>query len=198
MPMRENEQRYVCADAGPVRARLPALGATGPEREEQADHYFNAPDRDFARTDEAFRLRRVGPQLNYLTFKGPKARADIRTRGEEPIHVPVAGEVDRVDPTGVGDAFRAGFLVGLQGGLGHERAAQIGSVLATYVLETVGTQEYVVTRRTFLDRVAAAYGESAAFCIRSTSKVAVRRRPASAGNASSTVSTASNSGSLSS
>jgi sugar/nucleoside kinase (ribokinase family) len=32
-----------------------------------------------------------------------------------------------VDPTGVGDAFRAGFLVGLAGGLGHERCAQMGS-----------------------------------------------------------------------
>jgi len=91
-----------------------------------------------------------------------KDGADIRTRGEDPIHVPVAGEVDRVDPTGVGDAFRAGFLVGLRGGLGYERSAQIGSVLAAYVLETVGTQEYVVTTRAFLDRVAMAYGDEAA------------------------------------
>ena len=60
--------------------------------------------------------------------------------------MPVAGDVERVDPTGVGDAFRAGFLVGLAGGLGHERCAQIGSVLAAHVLETVGTQEYDVTR----------------------------------------------------
>jgi adenosine kinase len=74
----------------------------------------------------------------------------------------VAGDVERVDPTGVGDAFRAGFLVGLAGGLGHERCAQIGSVLAAYVLETVGTQEYVVTRSTFLERLETAYGAEAA------------------------------------
>lgn len=91
-----------------------------------------------------------------------KDGVDIRTRGEEPIHVAVAGEVQRIDPTGVGDAFRAGFLVGLSGGLGHERCAQMGSVLAAYVLETVGTQEYVVSRQKFLDRVAAAYGDDAA------------------------------------
>ena len=60
--------------------------------------------------------------------------AEIRTQGEAPVHVPVAGEVERVDPTGVGDAFRAGFLVGLAGGLSHERCAQIGSVLAAHVL----------------------------------------------------------------
>jgi adenosine kinase len=91
-----------------------------------------------------------------------KDGVDIRTRGEDPIHVGVAGEVRRVDPTGVGDAFRAGFLVGLSGGLGHERSAQMGSVLAAYVLETVGTQEYAVTRTRFLDRVATAYGDDAA------------------------------------
>ena len=76
--------------------------------------------------------------------------------------MPVAGDVERVDPTGVGDAFRAGFLVGLAGGLGHERCAQIGSVLAAHVLETVGTQEYLVTRSGFLDRFTQAYGDAAA------------------------------------
>ncbi|MGL5911494.1 MAG: PfkB family carbohydrate kinase, partial [Phycicoccus sp.] len=96
-----------------------------------------------------------------VTTRG-KDGADIRTRGEAPVHVPIAGEVERVDPTGVGDAFRAGFLVGLAGGLGHERCGQIGSVLATQVLQTVGTQEYSVTQAGFIDRVAEAYGDAAA------------------------------------
>ena len=52
--------------------------------------------------------------------------------------------------------------MGITGGLSHERCAQIGSVLAAHVLETVGTQEYVVTRTGFLRRVAAAYGDGAA------------------------------------
>ncbi|GGL22414.1 carbohydrate kinase family protein [Phycicoccus endophyticus] len=90
-----------------------------------------------------------------------KDGALIRTRGGQSVHVPVAGEVERVDPTGVGDAFRAGFLVGLAGGLGHERCAQIGSVLAAHVLETVGTQEYTVRRGRFLERVGEAYGDAA-------------------------------------
>ena len=53
------------------------------------------------------------------------------------------------------------FLVGLAGGLGHERCAQIGSVLAAHVLETVGTQEYDVTRTGFLERFGDAYGDEA-------------------------------------
>ena len=91
-----------------------------------------------------------------------KDGASIETRGEEPIHVPVAREVDRVDPTGVGDAFRAGFLTGLAEGLGHERCAQLGSMLATYVLESVGTQEYAFDKGTFLSRLADSYGSEAA------------------------------------
>ena len=52
----------------------------------------------------------------------------------------------KVDPTGVGDAFRAGFLAGLAWGLADARCAQVGSLLATYVVETVGTQEYELGR----------------------------------------------------
>ena len=53
-----------------------------------------------------------------------------------------AREVRRADPTGVGDAFRAGFLTGLAVGLAHRESAELGAMLATYVIETVGTQEY--------------------------------------------------------
>ncbi|MCA0336558.1 MAG: carbohydrate kinase family protein [Actinobacteria bacterium] len=91
-----------------------------------------------------------------------KDGADILTKGEAPIHVPVVPGVERVDPTGVGDAFRGGFLTGLSAGLSHERCAQLGSVLAAYVLETVGTQEYSPGKAAFCERFAAAYGDDAA------------------------------------
>ena len=66
------------------------------------------------------------------------------------------------DPTGVGDGFRAGFFAALSWGLGLERAAQVGSLLATLVLETVGTQEYEVRRDQFVKRLAESYGDAAA------------------------------------
>lgn len=90
-----------------------------------------------------------------------KDGAVITTRGQRPIDVKVANEVRKADPTGVGDAFRAGFLTGLACELGHERSAQIGSMLATYVVETVGTQEYELGRRRFLERFAEGYGDEA-------------------------------------
>jgi len=103
-------------------------------------------------------LARVGARVITRGGQG----ASIHRKGEEPVDVPVAREVRKADPTGVGDAFRAGFLTGLAGGLGLERCAQLGSMLATYVIETVGTQEYSLGQRRFLERLAEAYGPDAA------------------------------------
>ncbi|CAA9342824.1 MAG: putative Adenosine kinase [uncultured Nocardioidaceae bacterium] len=86
----------------------------------------------------------------------------VERRGHEPIHVGSVPEVARVEPTGVGDAFRAGFLAALSWGLSLERAAQLGCLLAVHVVEQVGTQEYTLHQRTFVDRFAAAYGDDAA------------------------------------
>jgi adenosine kinase len=58
------------------------------------------------------------------------------------------------DPTGVGDAFRAGFFTGLSWGLPLDTAARMGCQLAAEVLETVGTQEYRVDPVRFRDRLA--------------------------------------------
>jgi adenosine kinase len=86
----------------------------------------------------------------------------ITGHGIDPIHVPVAREIQAYDPTGVGDGFRAGFFAGLSWGLPLERSAQVGALLATLVLETVGTQEYAVYPDEFVKRLAESYGEAAA------------------------------------
>ncbi|MEO3769433.1 carbohydrate kinase family protein [Micromonospora sp. B9E7] len=95
-----------------------------------------------------------------------KHGVEIVGRGIDPIHVPIAREIRAVDPTGVGDAFRAGFFTALSWGVGLERAAQVGSLLATLVLETVGTQEYDVRPDLFVKRLAESYGDVAAEEIR--------------------------------
>ena len=103
-------------------------------------------------------LERVGTQVTTLGADGVR----ITSRSTETVEVKAAPGVTAVEPTGVGDGFRAGFLAGLEWGFGHERAAQVGCVLAAYVVETVGTQEYTFTGRQFVDRVRTAYGEEAA------------------------------------
>ena len=103
-------------------------------------------------------LARVGIQVTTLGADGVR----ILRSGEEPIELPAAKNVTALEPTGVGDAFRAGFLGALTWHVGLERAAQVGCVLAAYVVETVGTQEYSFTADEFLGRVEESYGAEAA------------------------------------
>jgi adenosine kinase len=93
-----------------------------------------------------------------ITTLGPKG-ARIDRFGEPALLVPAVPELQKTDPTGVGDAFRAGFLSAIAWGLSLERAAQVGNLIATHVLETVGTQEYELKRGPFLARFADAYSE---------------------------------------
>jgi adenosine kinase len=103
-------------------------------------------------------LDRVG---TWVVTLGPDG-VRIEQQGEEPIFVPAVPEIEKVEPTGVGDAFRAGFLAGLQWNLSFERAAQLGCLLAVYVVERVGTQEYSLHQGAFVERFAQAYGREAA------------------------------------
>jgi adenosine kinase len=100
----------------------------------------------------------VGTRVTTLGSRG----VEIVRRDADPVHVPVARERARLDPTGVGDAFRAGFLCARTWGLADGRAAQVGSLLAAYVLETVGTQEYQLKTGEFADRLAESYGDDCA------------------------------------
>lgn len=93
----------------------------------------------------------------WVITRGAKG-CSVLVAGEPTVHVPTVVEVTKADPTGVGDGFRAGFLAGVGWGLPLERAAQLGSLLATYVIETVGPQEYQLERETFVQRFADAYG----------------------------------------
>ena len=86
----------------------------------------------------------------------------VRVRGEEPVEVGIAREVRKADPTGVGDAFRAGFLAATASGLSLERGAQLGSLIAVQVLETDGGQEWTWDRAHGLERLRDAYGPDAA------------------------------------
>jgi adenylate cyclase class 2 len=79
--MLEIEQKFARADAPCIERRLAEWKARPGEEHNEADHYFNAPDRDFARTDEAFRLRRIGT-ANWLTYKGPKRPGAVKIRTE--------------------------------------------------------------------------------------------------------------------
>jgi adenylate cyclase class 2 len=118
--MLEVEMKFPAADVAEVGRRLAALvpAAVRIEREKEADHYLNAPDRDFARTDEALRVREHGDE-GLVTYKGPKIDKTTKTRRE--IEVGLGG-----GSAAIGDAlalFRA---------LGFRPTATIRKLRTTY------------------------------------------------------------------
>jgi adenylate cyclase class 2 len=83
----EVEQKFRLSDPREMEARLAALGAHFQSPIEQVDHYFRHPARDFAKTDEALRLRQVGIE-NLITYKGPKIDPATKTRRELELPLP--------------------------------------------------------------------------------------------------------------
>ncbi|GIH26595.1 adenosine kinase [Acrocarpospora phusangensis] len=104
---------------------------------------------------------RVGLRITTLGDKG----ALLAGRDGAEIRVDAVPAREILDPTGVGDAFRAGFLAGIDDGLPVEQAAQLASLIATAVLESVGSQEWTLTALDAAERLSDAYGPAAAAAI---------------------------------
>jgi adenosine kinase len=103
-------------------------------------------------------IAEVGTRITTLGSEG--ARVD--RAGDAPVLVGPVKDVSPLDPTGSGDAFRAGFLAAVAWGLSIERAAQLGNLAAVHALEVAGPQEYDLTRDTLAARCTASYGQAAA------------------------------------
>ncbi len=107
---------------------------------------------------EADVMAQIGLRVTTLGAKG----VDLVEPDGTTVHVDVVPENSQTDPTGVGDAFRSGFLTARSAGLSLERSAQLGSLVAVLVLESTGTQEWDWDRGVAATRLAGAYGEDAA------------------------------------
>jgi adenosine kinase len=95
------------------------------------------------------------------------SEALVITRGEKGssillkdgrIDVPAVPPERQADPTGVGDAFRGGFMKGLALGADYETCGRLGSVAATYALEHLGGQSHAYTWEGFLARYVDHFG----------------------------------------
>jgi adenosine kinase len=93
-------------------------------------------------------LRRA---IEILVITQGKRGAHIYLNGDL-IEVPVFPTNQIKDPTGGGDAFRAGFVRGLVAGWPLKLAGEVGALCATYVLERVGTQNHHFTIPAFVER----------------------------------------------
>jgi adenosine kinase len=99
-----------------------------------------------------------------------RADALVITRGDEGCSIYETGkrvdvpavEPHRIeDPTGVGDAFRGGFMKGMALGASFETCARLGSVAATYALEHLGGQSHAYTWAEFVERFETHFGRVA-------------------------------------
>jgi adenosine kinase len=89
--------------------------------------------------------------LQFMVITRGNEGASIYVDGDE-IRTPVVPPNEILDPTGVGDAFRGGFLTGFSHGLDWEICGKMGALAATYCLEAMGTQEHSYTPDEFIAR----------------------------------------------
>jgi adenosine kinase len=80
-------------------------------------------------------------------------------QGKQSWRIPPAKPENTSDPTGAGDAYRAGFLAGFLGGLPLSACGRMGSVAAAYTVEKYGTQTHRFTRVAFKRRYQKNFGE---------------------------------------
>lgn len=93
----------------------------------------------------------IRKNLRFMVVTRGAEGATIYVQGQE-FHTPVVPPKEIVDPTGVGDAFRGGFLTGLSRGFDWEICGKMGALAATYCLESKGTQEHHFTLSEFVTR----------------------------------------------
>ena len=101
----------------------------------------------------------LGDKLREGAERGKEFRERVATKGRE-IVIPTAKPSQIVDPTGCGDACRAGLLHGLLHGLDWETTGRIASLLGAIKIESRGTQNHSFTRSEFEQRYRASFGTS--------------------------------------
>jgi adenosine kinase len=90
-----------------------------------------------------------------IVTRGPEGSV-IHTKGG-PIEIPCAKPKAVVDPTGCGDAYRAGLIHGLLHGLDWKATGRIASLMGAIKIEALGTQNHKFTPAEFKERLATAF-----------------------------------------
>jgi adenosine kinase len=122
-------------------------------RDMDGAHFLFCNDYEFGLISKktGWSLDQVLGHVNILVITRGKDGADLYS-GDDSVHIPTVPEDQIVDPTGVGDAFRGGFLSGYSRGYDWKLCGEIGSLAAVYCLEQRGPQSHGYTRKQFVDR----------------------------------------------
>jgi len=122
-------------------------------RDMEGAHFLFCNDYEFGLISKktGWSLDQVLEHVKTLVITRGKDGADLYS-GTKAVHIPTVPEDEIVDPTGVGDAFRAGFLTGYSHGFDWKLCGEIGSLAAVYCLEQRGPQSHNYTCAEFVDR----------------------------------------------
>ena len=122
-------------------------------RDMEGAHFLFCNDYEFGLISKktGWSLDQILEHVNILVITRGKDGADLYA-GDDTVHIPTVPEDQIVDPTGVGDAFRGGFLAGYSQGFDWKLCGEIGSLAAVYVLEQNGPQSHAYTREEFVAR----------------------------------------------
>jgi adenosine kinase len=96
-------------------------------------------------------LKEMLRHVEVLVITRGKEGANLYTGGQD-VFIPTVPEREIVDPTGVGDAFRGGFLAGYGRGWDWALCGEVGALAAVYCLESRGPQNHTFTRPEFVER----------------------------------------------
>ena len=96
-------------------------------------------------------LDEIRDEIEILIITASEKGSTIYTDDEE-LEIPAFAPVQIKDPTGAGDAYRAGLMVGIAHGIPLELSAKVGALSATYALEHVGSQNHNFSAADFVER----------------------------------------------
>jgi adenosine kinase len=111
-------------------------------------------------------IGKTGLSEKVLLARVPTIVATMGERGarlimkDSELHIDAVPVTSSIDPTGAGDAHRAGFVKGMLAGLPMEQCARLGSTVAAYAVETYGTQNYHFTMDELKTRFEKTYGNT--------------------------------------
>jgi len=122
-------------------------------RDMEGAHFLFCNDYEFGLISKktGWSLDQILEHVKVLVITRGKDGADLYA-GNDTVHIPTVPEREIVDPTGVGDAFRGGFLAGYSRGFDWKLCGEIGSLAAVYCLEQNGPQSHAYTREEFVER----------------------------------------------
>ncbi|MBK7453026.1 MAG: carbohydrate kinase family protein [Anaerolineales bacterium] len=122
-------------------------------RDMEGAHFLFCNDYEFGLISKktGWSLDQILEHVKVLVITRGKDGADLYMGGDA-VHIPTVPEDEIVDPTGVGDAFRGGFLAGYSHGFDWKLCGEIGSLAAVYCLEQRGPQSHSYTRKDFVER----------------------------------------------